>query len=92
MTEASGRRRRRARRALLALVGVFYALSIPWYRTAGEEPILWLGLPGWVAVALLCYVGAALANAAAWLLTDVSDEVEGEGSTGPPGPPGASSP
>lgn len=68
--------RRRLRRALLALVGVLYALSIPWYRAAGDDPVLWLGLPGWVAVALLCYVGAAFANAAAWLLTDVPDAPE----------------
>lgn len=68
--------RRRLRRALLALVALLYVLSIPWYRTAGDDPTVWLGLPGWVAVALLCYVGAAFANAAAWLLTDVPDAPE----------------
>ena len=50
-----------------------YVLSIPWYRSAGAEAELWLGLPDWVAVALLCYVGAALLNSLAWLLTDVRD-------------------
>ena len=29
----------------LFLIVVLYALSVPWYRTAGEEPELWLGLP-----------------------------------------------
>lgn len=54
-------------------MAVLYVASVPWYRSAGEEPGSLLGLPGWVAVALLCYVAAAFANAAAWLLTDVPD-------------------
>ncbi len=38
-----------------------------------------LGLPDWVAVAVLCYVAAAVLNAAAWLLTDVPDASDGDG-------------
>ncbi len=66
------------RAGLLVLIGVLYALSIPWYREGGADPELWLGLPDWVAVAVLCYAGAAVLNAAAWLVTDVRDEDEGD--------------
>jgi len=62
------------RRLLLIGVAVLYVLSIPWYRTGGAEPELWLGLPDWVTVAIACYVGAAVLNAAAWLLTDIPGE------------------
>ena len=65
---------RTLRRLLLAVVGVLYVLSIPWYRRGGDAAELWLGLPDWVTVALLCYAGAALLNALAWLLTDVPDD------------------
>lgn len=65
--------RRALRRLLLALIGVAYVVSIPWYRQAGSEPRLWLGLPDWVLVALACYLVAAVLNAAAWLVTDVPD-------------------
>ncbi|MBW2279115.1 MAG: hypothetical protein JRG76_03180 [Deltaproteobacteria bacterium] len=65
--------RRRLRNLLLVLIGLLYAASIPWYRTTGETPALWLGLPDWVAVALGCYAAAAVLNAVAWWLTDVSD-------------------
>lgn len=54
-------------------MGLLYAASIPWYREAHAEPRLWLGLPDWVAVALGCYVLAAILNAAAWWITDVPD-------------------
>jgi hypothetical protein len=70
----------RFRILLIALIGVLYAISIPWYREGGEAPAIWLGLPDWVAVALGCYLGAALLNAAAWLLTEMPDE-------GPPSGP-----
>jgi hypothetical protein len=70
---AEGRsRRRRLRGALLCAIGVLYALSIPWYRDAGE-PALVFGLPDWVAVAVACYAAVAVLNAIAWLLTDVPD-------------------
>lgn len=64
---------RRVRMALFAAIAVLYAISIPWYRPTGAEAELWLGLPDWVAVALLCYVGVAVCNTAAWLLEDVED-------------------
>ena len=72
-----GRLARRLRAALLAAIGALYVVSIPWYRGAGEESALWLGLPDWVAVALLCYATIAVLNSLAWLLTDVPDRAEG---------------
>jgi hypothetical protein len=68
--------RRRIRFTLLALIGLLYAISIPWYR-ADDAPLeLIFGLPDWVAVAVGCYVAVAILNAFAWLLTDIP---EGEG-------------
>jgi hypothetical protein len=64
---------RRLRAVLLAIVVALYVASIPWYRSAGAKPSVWLGLPDWVAVALLCYVAVAVLNSLAWLLTDVPD-------------------
>lgn len=64
----------RARPVLLAVIGLLYGISIPWYRTSGEAPGLILGLPDWVAVALGCYVAAAVLNALAWLVTEVRDD------------------
>jgi hypothetical protein len=60
---------RRLRAALLVAIAVLYAISIPWYR----ETELIFGLPDWVALALACYVGVAILNTVAWLLTDVRD-------------------
>ncbi len=64
---------RRLRAALLVAIAVLYAISIPWYRETGAEPELIFGLPDWVALALACYVGVAILNTVAWLLTDVRD-------------------
>jgi len=64
------------RRALLVLTVVLYVLSVPWYRSEGATPELWLGLPDWVAVALLCYLGAAILNALAWLLTEIPETAD----------------
>jgi len=67
--------RRRVRAVLLAAIVVLFVVSVPWYRTGGGGvPAKWLGLPDWVAVALVCYVVAAVLNAVAWLLTDFDDE------------------
>jgi len=69
---------RRLRRTLLLLISLLYVGSIPWYRRPDGEVSLWLGLPDWVAAAMLCYLAVAVLNALAWLLTDVSDGVEEE--------------
>ena len=70
------RARESLRRALLGVIALLYIASIPWYRAPDAAPALWLGLPDWVAVAVLCYVAAAVCNAVAWLLTDVPDDLE----------------
>lgn len=62
----------------LGLVGLLYVVSVPWYRDTDAPLRVWLGLPDWVAVALLCYVGVAIANALAWSWTDVFDDPEEE--------------
>jgi hypothetical protein len=67
---------RRLRAALLAVIAALYVVSIPWYRDSGAEASVWLGLPDWVAVALLCYLAVAVLNSFAWLLTDVPDRDE----------------
>jgi hypothetical protein len=66
-------RYRGLRRLLLALIGLLYVVSIPWYREAGAEPAIVLGLPDWVATALACYVAVAVLNSVAWMLTEVED-------------------
>ena len=73
---------RRLRAALLSAVAALFVISIPWYRGDGPPGQL-LGLPDWVAVALMCYALAAVLNAVAWLLTEIPDEppdAEGPGS------------
>jgi hypothetical protein len=69
----AGSRRGRLRAVLLGLIGLLYAVSIPWYRETGAAPDIAFGLPDWVAVALGCYVAVALLNALAWLLTDIPE-------------------
>ena len=58
---------------LLVVIVVLYGVSVPWYREADAPLRLLFGLPDWVAVALACYVGVAVLNAAAWLLAEVPD-------------------
>lgn len=65
---------RRWRPLLLASIAGLYVLSVPWYREPGATPAIWLGLPDWVAVSVLCYVAVAVLNALAWLGTDVVDD------------------
>ncbi len=66
--------KRRVRIALLVAVAPLFGASIPWYREPGAAPAVYLGLPDWVAVALLCYVAAAALNSLAWLITDIPDD------------------
>ena len=75
--------RARVRKALLALIAVLYVVSIPWYRETGAASKMLLGLPDWVAVALLCYVAVAILNSIAWLLTDVPDADSSRGDGAP---------
>lgn len=63
------------RRVCLGLIGVLYVVSVPWYRESGQAPAIWLGLPDWVAVSVLCYVGVAILNAFAWTATDIPDDL-----------------
>ena len=65
---------RHVRTISLFMIALLYIASVPWYREAGATPSLWLGLPDWVAVSVLCYVAVAVLNAVAWLSTDVSDD------------------
>jgi hypothetical protein len=68
----------------LLAIAVLYTVSVPWYRATGDPLRIWLGLPDWVAVAFLCYVGVAVLNGLAWACTDVTDEsgVADEGEVG----------
>lgn len=78
----STRRRRRVTHLVcMILIAVLYIVSVPWYRGDDAPLRLWLGLPDWVAVALLCYVGVAVANAVAWAVTDVPDACDGSDNT-----------
>jgi hypothetical protein len=70
--------RRLLRVICLILIAVFYVMSVPWYRDTESPLKIWWGLPDWVTVALLCYVGVAVMNAAAWMLADVSDDLDGD--------------
>jgi hypothetical protein len=69
------------RKLLLVLIGLLFAISIPWYRDADVEPSLIFGFPDWVFVSVLCYLGVAVLNAAAWMLTEIpDDDCDDEGS------------
>ena len=63
------------RNLCLGIIALLYIGSVPWYREAGEAPGMWLGLPDWVAVSVLCYVAVAILNAIAWLSTDIPDRI-----------------
>jgi len=70
-----GRTRRIGLRpVLLALIAVLYAISIPWYRGDDQELRLLLGLPDWVAVAILCYALVAVLNSVVWMRTSIDDD------------------
>lgn len=79
------RQRRTVRFTCMILIGLLYIVSVPWYRDDGGPLRLWFGLPDWVAVALLCYVGVALVNAVAWHVTEVPDIADGSEDREAPG-------
>ena len=64
---------RRERRLGLALLALLYVVSIPWYRESEAPAPLWLGLPDWVTLALLCYAAAALLNFWLWRRTGLDE-------------------
>ncbi len=68
--------RTRVRRVLLGLIALLYVASVPWYRDADAPLRIVFGVPDWVAVAIGCYALAACLNAAAWRLSDASEETE----------------
>ena len=72
--------RRGLRIACLAVIALLYIFSVPWYRETDAPLSLWFGLPDWVAVAFLCYVGVAFFNAVAWMLCEISDELDDDAS------------
>jgi hypothetical protein len=67
---------RNVRRVCMVVIALLYVASVPWYRDADAPLRIWLGLPDWVAVALLCYVGVAVVNAVAWMSTDIPDDLD----------------
>ena len=69
----AGARRKLLRRCVLATIAALYVVSVPWYRSTGDEVQVVAGLPDWVAVAVACYVGVAILNGVAWFLTEVPD-------------------
>ena len=80
-----GTPRRRLRPLLLAAIAALYLFAVPWYR-ADDQPLrLFLGLPDWVAVAVLCYAGVAILNSVAWLQTRVDDHAPIQGPLGASG-------
>ncbi len=85
LAATAARRRARIRRGLLVAIAVLYVVSIPWYREADATPQVLLGLPDWVTLAVGCYIAAAFLNAAAWLMTDVSDDIADEAAPGASG-------
>jgi hypothetical protein len=75
--------RRWIHRACMVVIGLLYVASVPWYRDPDEPLTLWLGMPDWVTVAVLCYAAVAVVNGIAWTLTDVPDSLEeSDASTG----------
>ncbi|MFP6655370.1 MAG: hypothetical protein VCB25_07060 [Myxococcota bacterium] len=68
-------RRRRLYFGCLIGIAVLYVLSVPWYRDLDQPLVLWLGMPDWVTLALLCYVGVAILNSLAWSIVELSDDV-----------------
>jgi hypothetical protein len=74
--------RARARTGLFLLIGALFIVSVPWYRETGAPVEIVWGLPDWVAWALGCYVGVAILNAIAWLITETPDEATSAGREG----------
>lgn len=48
------------RRWVWAVYVCLFAVSVPWYLPAGEPLRVWFGLPHWVVISLVAYLGVAL--------------------------------
>ena len=72
----------------MVAIAALYVLSVPWYRATGSDVTFVWGLPDWVAWALGCYVGVAILNCAAWLLTEMPEESSAPGEPGDERHPG----
>ncbi|MGI9283463.1 MAG: hypothetical protein ACR2PX_28095 [Endozoicomonas sp.] len=55
------------RTALQLLMLLLLIISVPWYRTPGSDPNIYLGMPDWVILALTCYVLVIFINLLLWL-------------------------
>jgi len=69
----SAARSRTAYFLCMIAIALLYVVSVPWYRDVDEPLRLWFGLPDWVSVALLCYVGVAILNGIAWSVVEIHD-------------------
>lgn len=64
-----------ARRALPFVgIAVLLLIALPWYREPGRPPTYWAGLPDWLVIAALCFVGIAALNAWTWWNASWDDE------------------
>ncbi|WP_062262881.1 hypothetical protein [Endozoicomonas arenosclerae] len=64
------------RTALQLLMLFLLILSVPWYRTPGTEPVIYLGMPDWVLIALTCYVVVIFINLLLWLSREDPQELD----------------
>lgn len=81
---SSRRQRRTVHSVCMVLIALLYVVSVPWCREQEAPLRIWLGMSDWVAIALLCYVGVAIVNAVAWVVTDVPDTVDESENSEPP--------
>ncbi|WP_252178241.1 hypothetical protein [Endozoicomonas sp. 4G] len=58
------------RTALQLLMFSLLILSVPWYRTPGATPKIYLGMPDWVVLALSCYILVIFINLLLWVSRD----------------------
>jgi hypothetical protein len=73
---ANGKAHPRRRIAVWLGYLVLFGLSIPWYLPSGSVPPLWLGLPYWVVISLVCCVLIAGLNVIAIYKSWPDDENE----------------
>ncbi|WP_461536495.1 hypothetical protein [Spongorhabdus nitratireducens] len=57
------------RRLYYLAVFLLMAVSVPWYRTPGQETELIRGFPDWVVIAFGCYFTIATLNMLLWFFS-----------------------